>query len=211
MWLTNIAQSIGPILSSEPSSYFTIPLIVQYKSRSIKVNALLDSGASACLIDEDVMKCHKLPLVAKKCLVSVEVIDGRSFASGDVIHQIQPLDICLHGHHSTIIFNVIQSLSNLVILALSWLDRYNLQVDWSNQKVKFQSNNLKALDTQAIERLKNLECLKPEPHQIRTSKVQVSMTVGARTFMKVAKNGVVFAIYATPVTNPVQTTSELPA
>ena len=104
------------------------------------------------------MKCHKLPLVAKKCLISIEVIDGRSLAFDDVIHETQPLNIYIHGHHSTVIFNVIQSPSNPIILGLSWLDRYDLQVDWSNRKVKFQSNNLKALDTQIIKKLKNPKC-----------------------------------------------------
>ena len=89
------------------------------------------------------MKCHKLPLVVKKCSIFVEVIDGRSLASGDVIHKTQPLDIFIHGHRSSIIFNVFQSPSNLVILGLSWLDRDNPQIDWNNRKVKFQSITLK--------------------------------------------------------------------
>ena len=104
------------------------------------------------------MKCYKLLLVTKKCLVFVEIIDGTSLASGDVIHETQSLDIYIHGHRSTVIFNVIQSPSNLIILGLSWLDRYNPQVDWSNRKVKFQSNNLKALDMQTIGKLENPKC-----------------------------------------------------
>ena len=126
MRLANVAQSTGPILSSKPSPCFTIPLIVQHKSRSIKVSTLLDFGASAYFIDKNYMKCHKLPLVTNKCPVSMEVIDGRSLVSGDVFHEIQPLDISIHEYHNTIIFNVIQSPSNPVILHLSWLDKYNL-------------------------------------------------------------------------------------
>ena len=121
------------------------------------------------------MKCYKLPLVAKKCPVSIEVNDSKSLASGDIIHETYPLDIYINEHHSTVIFNFIQSQSNPVILGLSWLDRYNPQIDWNNQKVKIQSNDLKALDTQTIEKLENQECSNPEPHQATTSKVQVSM------------------------------------
>ena len=84
MWLANNAQSIGPILSSESSTCFTIQLRIKFDDHSIKVSALLDSGASTCFIDKDFAECHKLPLVTKKCLVSVEVIDGRSLVSGDV-------------------------------------------------------------------------------------------------------------------------------
>ena len=125
MRLTNVAQSMGLILSFEPSLYFTFPLIVQFKSHSIKVHALLNSRALACFIDKDFIKSHKLPLVTKKCPVSIEAIDGRSLASSDVIHETQPLDIYVYRNHSIVIFNVIQSLSNLIILGLSWLDKYN--------------------------------------------------------------------------------------
>ena len=100
----------------------------------------------------------------KKCLDSVEVIDGRFLAFGDVIHKIEPLDIYIHGHRSPIIFYIIQFPSNPITLGLSWLDRYNPQIDWTNQKVKFQSNNLKALDIQTIKKLENPECSNPEPH-----------------------------------------------
>ena len=45
---------------------------------SIKICALLDSGASVCFIDKDFANRHKLFLVAKKHPISVEVIDERS-------------------------------------------------------------------------------------------------------------------------------------
>ena len=41
------------------------PLRVKFDDHSIKVSALLDSGASACFIDKDFAEHHKLPLVIK--------------------------------------------------------------------------------------------------------------------------------------------------
>ena len=75
--LANNVQSTSPILSSEPSTCFTILLRVKFDDYSIKVSALLDSGASAYFIDKDFVERYKLPLVTKNCPVSVEVIDGR--------------------------------------------------------------------------------------------------------------------------------------
>ncbi len=95
MRLTNITTSLGPILSSEPSRCFNIPLIIDSHPHSIKVKALLDSGASACFIDKNLMKLHNLPIVLKKSPVAVEVIDGRPLISGDVTHETKPLDIIL--------------------------------------------------------------------------------------------------------------------
>jgi hypothetical protein len=64
-------------------------------STSIKVHALLDSGASACFMDKDFIDCHKLSLVTKKHPIPVEVIDGRPVVSRDVIHETIPLDVVL--------------------------------------------------------------------------------------------------------------------
>ena len=138
MRLANSAQSTGPILSSKPSSCFIIPLSVKLDNHSIKASALLDSGASACFIDKDFAERHKLPLVTKKYPVSVEVIDGRPLVSGDVTQETKPLVVCIKQVQSTIVFNVIKSPSNPIILGLSWLDRYNPDIDWKNRKLEFQ-------------------------------------------------------------------------
>ena len=55
-----------------------VPLIVKIDSSSIKIHALLDSGAFAYFLDKDFVDCHKLPLVTKKHPILIEVIDGRS-------------------------------------------------------------------------------------------------------------------------------------
>ena len=130
MRLTSVATSSGPILSFEPSCCFNIPLIIDFHPHRVKVKALLDSGASACFIDRDLVKRHNLPIVPKKYPVAVEVIDGRPLISGDVTHETKPLDIILEGHQSTIVFNIISSPSNPLVLGLSWLEMVNLEIDW---------------------------------------------------------------------------------
>jgi hypothetical protein len=119
--LEKVTQSFfkGPILTSEASSYFTILVIIKMDSNTIKVRALLDSGASTCFINKDFIDYHKLPLVTKKYPILVEVINGRPLVSGDVTYKTTLLDIVLERHHNIIAFNVIKSPSNLVILGLS--------------------------------------------------------------------------------------------
>ena len=125
MQLEKVAQSLikGPILTFEAFPCFIIPIIIKMDSSSNKVRALLDSEASTCFINIDFTDCHKLPLITKKHLIHVEVIDGKLLVLGDVTHETIPLDIVLKGHHSIIAFNVIKSPSNLVVLRLSWLDK----------------------------------------------------------------------------------------
>ena len=178
MRLANNVQSTGPILSSKPSTCFSIPLRVKFDDHSIKVNALLDSGASTCFIDKDFAERHKLPLVTKKCPVSVEVIDSRSLVSRDVTQETKALDIYIDQHRNTVVFNVIKSPSNPMILGLSWLDRYNPDIDWKKRKVEFKLEKIESLNMQKLESPSHL---KPKVYQsIVTPKKSIFM-IGARS------------------------------
>ena len=155
--LANNAQSTCPILSSEPSTCFTIPLRVKFDDHSIKVSALLDSRASACFIDKDFAERHKLPLVTKKWPVSVKVIDGRPLVSGDVTQETKALDIYIDQYRSTVVFNVIKSPSNPMILGLSWLNRYNSNIDWKKRRIEFKLEKIESPNTQKLESLSHLK------------------------------------------------------
>jgi hypothetical protein len=95
MRLEKVAQSLikDLIFTFEASSCFTVPLIVEMDSNSIKVHALLDSGTSACFIDKYFAGRHKLPLITKKHPIPIEVLDERPKVSGDVIHETILLDL----------------------------------------------------------------------------------------------------------------------
>ena len=91
--------------------------------------------------------------------MSVEVINGRSLVSGDVTQKTKALDIYIHQHWSTVVFNVIKSPSNPLILGLSWLDRYNPDIDWKKQKVEFK---LEKIESPYMQKLESPSHLKPK-------------------------------------------------
>jgi hypothetical protein len=202
--LTNITTSSGPILSFEPSRCFNIPLKIDFHSHSIKVKALLDSGASACFIDKNLVKRHNLLIVLKKSPVAVEVIDGIPLISGDVTHETKPLDIILEGHQSTIVFNIIKSPSNPLVLGLSWLEMINPNIDWKKRKLTYRTI-VSHISSRHPRNVPN-----PCPYQVQGSAVEVPLMVGARAFMRVAKNGNMFAIYAISTSQLVQEPTKLP-
>ena len=200
MQLTNNAQSTGPILSSEPSTCFTIPLRVKFNDHSIKIIALLDSRALACFIDKDFAERHKLPLVTKKWPVSVEVIDGRPLVFGDVTQETKALDIYIDQHRSTVVLNVIKSPSNPVILGLSWLDRYNPDIDWKKRRIEFKLEKIESPDMQKLESLSHL---KPKVYQS-------ILMIGARAFVKAAKQGATYMTYANSIIESNEKSNGLP-
>ena len=110
-------QKSGSILSAQPAGCFTIPL--SFGPQKIKTLALLDSGASACFLDKEFAKRHKIPLVLKSKPVHIEVIDGRPLLSGSVTHESKPIEVVFENHSSFVIFNIIRTPSNPVVFGLS--------------------------------------------------------------------------------------------
>jgi hypothetical protein len=55
----------------------------------------------------------------------VEVIDGCNFLSRLVTHETKPLDVTIGSHANKVLFNIISSPRNLVIIGLSWLVLHN--------------------------------------------------------------------------------------
>ncbi len=90
------------------------------------------------------MQQYKLVIVENNTLVSVEVIDGQSSSLGPVTHETKPLNVTIGSHTSKVVFNVISSPRNLVIIKLSWLVQYNPRVNWHTKSLHFETPQHKA-------------------------------------------------------------------
>jgi hypothetical protein len=76
MWLDISTSTTSPILSLAPVSSFFFSTQINYNNFIISTHALLDSGASTNFIDKKIVNPHSIPLILKKTLVNMEVIDG---------------------------------------------------------------------------------------------------------------------------------------
>jgi hypothetical protein len=66
-----------PNLSSNPTPYFLVPIIVKCsKLVTMEARTLLDFGALACFMDKKLVRQYNLALVGKNIPMSVEVING---------------------------------------------------------------------------------------------------------------------------------------
>ena len=73
-------------------SVFTCVANVVVRGKALSVGqALVDSGASSCFMDERFARAHHIQLVMKAQPVKVELADGRSISSGYVKYETEPV------------------------------------------------------------------------------------------------------------------------
>jgi hypothetical protein len=130
--------------------------------------------------------------------VHLEVIDGRPLSSRDVTHESIPLEVKFGNHCSSIVFNIIRTPSAPVILGLSWLERYNPQINWKSRNIEFPITPSLTKRTSKPSSTKKPPFIKP-------------LFIGARTFMRATKTGTPFVIYATPTSEETTTSINIPA
>jgi hypothetical protein len=108
----------GLFVSSDPTPCFTFPICIKTLDYEYSSENLLNTRASACFMDKDFAMKHSLELIGKAHPVPMEVIDGRSLSLGNVMEEIQSLEVMLRDQISPVVFNVIQCPANLVALSL---------------------------------------------------------------------------------------------
>jgi hypothetical protein len=63
--------------------------------------------------------------VAKNTLMLIKVIDSWSLSSKPITHETKSSDVTIGFHTNKVVFNVILSPKNHVIIGLSWLASHN--------------------------------------------------------------------------------------
>jgi len=79
---------------------------------------LFHSNAFTCFIDKELLEQHELTLVKKTTLVIIEVSNDWNLSLGPMTHETKVLEINIGLHLSKVVFNVISSLTNPIIIGL---------------------------------------------------------------------------------------------
>jgi hypothetical protein len=107
--------------------------IIRIPENILQVSALVDSGVTSSFIDQTFVAQHNIHVVKKSTPVPVEVIDGRTIASGAITHETTPLELCIGKHMEKIVLNIIFTPHHPIILGLPWLEAHNLIIDWRSR------------------------------------------------------------------------------
>jgi len=103
------------------------------------VSALVDSGATSSFIDQTFVIQHNIPVIKKSTLVPVEVIDGRTIASGAITHETTLLELYIGKHTEKIVLNIISTPHHPIIFGLPWLEAHNPIIDWRSRTLTFNA------------------------------------------------------------------------
>jgi hypothetical protein len=82
-----------------------------------------------------------LALVEKATPMVIKMIDGQNLSLGPLTHETKVLTVTIGSHNNKVVFSVISSLTNPIIIGLSWLILHNPQVDWKMKSLHFESIN----------------------------------------------------------------------
>jgi len=69
----------------------------------------------------------------------IEVVDGQKNSLGLIARETKALDVTIGFHTIKVVFNIISSPRNHVIIGLSWLALHNPQVDWHTKSLHFET------------------------------------------------------------------------
>jgi hypothetical protein len=103
-------------------------------------------------MDNELVQQYKLVLVEKGTLVPVEVVDGQNLSSGPITHETKASNVTIGSHISKVVFNVISSPKNLVIIGLCWIVLHNPPLDWHMRSLHFETPQLEALECETFAR-----------------------------------------------------------
>lgn len=97
----------------------------------------VDLRTSACFLEEEFTKRIKIPLRQKPKPIHIEVIDGQSLLFGTIVYEPEPIEVTSKDHNRYIIFNIIRTPLNPIVLGLSWLKKHNPSIDRKSQMMTF--------------------------------------------------------------------------
>jgi len=123
-----------------PEEHIIIPIKLQFRSLTITIYALIDSGATSTFIDADLVRKHQIPLHELSLPLVLEVVDGRQISSGNITHETTSMQLLIGQHRESITFNVTRLGHYPVILGISWLKLHDPHIVWSKHKMTFSSD-----------------------------------------------------------------------
>jgi hypothetical protein len=127
-----VPSSLNSVIISETKeakSHFHISCYVKGRHRTVKVAAMVDSGATALFIDKKYAESQKMWQVPVEHPIRLHNIDGTLNEAGSITHKVK-LSLKVGVDEETFEFYVTSLGPEKVILGLPWLRHRNPTINW---------------------------------------------------------------------------------
>ena len=115
-----------------------IKVVLQGKKEKLKINAIIDSGATEDFIDKEVCKKHQITMTPTENPREIYLADGNPSDMGPVTH-IAKVPMTIGNHEELATLQVANLENHKVILGRPWLKEHNSKIDWERNKIRFNS------------------------------------------------------------------------
>ena len=120
------------------NDHLMIKIQLQGERQTVRMNAMIDSGATEDFIDKEVCSKHGIKMIQAKKVREIYLADGKPSAMGPVTHTTSvPMDISSHRELAS--FQVANLRNHEVILGMPWLQKHSPRIDWNDKKITFDS------------------------------------------------------------------------
>uniref|UniRef100_A0A8D0AQG0 Reverse transcriptase n=1 Tax=Sander lucioperca TaxID=283035 RepID=A0A8D0AQG0_SANLU len=161
-----VSQSV---ISDIPRRRINIKAVLCVNGKEIPLQALVDSGSDANIMDSELVNHHQIPLASLETPLVVRTLNGEILPR--VSHETFPLPLLLaSNHHEQLSFHVLPSTNAPIVLGLPWLQLHTSIIDWSAGKITSwssfcHSTCLKSAQPTCINTLRSQP---PEPTDLST-------------------------------------------
>ena len=112
-----------------------IGLKQEEEKEGVVTEALLDSGATGLVMNEEFARRHKFKRTKLERPVYMRNVDGMLNYVGSIVDTVE-VEIFFKGHKERTLIDVIGGQKWSVILGMSWLGCHNPEIDWKTGEVK---------------------------------------------------------------------------
>uniref|UniRef100_A0A9J7ZGW9 Gypsy retrotransposon integrase-like protein 1 n=1 Tax=Cyprinus carpio carpio TaxID=630221 RepID=A0A9J7ZGW9_CYPCA len=114
----------------------SLPIILSVANQDHHFSALIDSGAAANVIHQDLVKQLNIPTTKCEPPIAVTAVDDGPVGKGHITHQTLPIKLRVGLFHmEEITLYVISSPRNQVILGYPWLSTHDPQFSWKEREL----------------------------------------------------------------------------
>ncbi len=126
--------------TKEKQSHFHISCLLSGRHRTVKVAAMVDSGATLLFLDKKYADCHKMLLIPLENPIRLFNIDGTPNKAGSITHKVR-LSLKIGQDEEKFDFLVTSLGPENVILGLPWLRHRNPRINWQEGTMHLNSNS----------------------------------------------------------------------